>query len=79
MLMAWAPPTLGVVDKFNLMEEVEVYETDYGAFDSFERSLVTCVLCDTVDYGSLLSGQLHRRLEGGHPSLCIPAVFEKLE
>ena len=39
---------------------------------------MTCVLCDTVDCGSLLSGQLHRRLEGGHPSLCIPAVLRNL-
>ena len=37
MLMAWAPPTLGVVDKFNVMEQVEVFETDYGAFDSLNK------------------------------------------
>ena len=39
---------------------------------------MTCVLCDTVHCGSLLSGQLHRRLEGGHPSLCIPAVLRNM-
>ena len=37
-----------------------------------------CALCDTVDCGGLLSGQLHRRLEGGHPSLCILAVLINL-
>ena len=39
---------------------------------------MTCVLCDTVDCGSPLSGQPHSRLEGGHPNLCIPAVLRNL-
>ena len=35
-------------------------------------------LCIYVIQSSLLSGQLHRRLEGGHPILCILSVLRNL-